>query len=91
MSTKVPKGWTEVQVDVHLYSNCSSGREKVDLKVPRVGMESLRWTQRSERLGAKSWVSGTKSEGCGLNPEGACKRPKARHKGFQDLTGMVRD
>ena len=47
LAMKVPKGWTEVQADVHLYSNCSSGRatsQRVDPKVPRVGMESLRWT-----------------------------------------------
>ena len=53
-------------VDVHLYSNHSSGRamsRRVDPKVPRVGTESLRWTQMSKRLGAKSHCSGTKSEG----------------------------
>ena len=53
-------------VDVHLYSDRSSGRatsRRVDLKVPRVGTESLRWTQMSERLGTKSQGSGTKSEG----------------------------
>ena len=66
MATKVLKGWTKVQVDTHLYSNHSSGRamsQRVDLKVPRVGTESLRWTRMSERLGAKSWGSDTKSEG----------------------------
>ena len=57
VATKVPKEWTKVQVDTHLNSNCSSGRatsQRVDLKVPRVGTESLRWTQRSKRLGTKS-------------------------------------
>ena len=80
-------------MDLYLYSNHSSGREmsqRVDPKVPRVGMESLRWTQRSKRLGAKSWGLDTKSEGHGLNPEGVCKWPKAGHEGFQDSTGMVR-
>ena len=63
---KVLKGWTEVWVDVHLYSNCSSGRatsQRVDPKVPKVGTESLRWTQMSERLGVKSRGLGTKSKG----------------------------
>ena len=63
----------------------------MDLKVPRVGVESLRWTQMSERLGARSRGSDTKSEGGRLNPEGVCKRPEARHKGFLDSTRMVRD
>ena len=70
---KVPKGWTEVQVDVHLYSNRSSGRamsQRVDPKVPRVGMESLRWTRMSKRLGAKSRGSDTKSEGWMRSPKG---------------------
>ena len=81
-------------VDTHLYSNCSSGRatsQRVDPKVPRVGMESLRWTRRSERVGTKSRGLDTKSEGCRLNPKGVRKWPKARHKGFRDSTGMVMD
>ena len=65
--------------------------QRVDLKVPRVGTESLRWTQRPERLGMKSWGLDTKSKGCGLNPKGMHKQPKARHKVFRDSTGMVRD
>ena len=39
----------------------------------------------------KSWGLATKSEGCGLNPKGVHKQPKAGHEGFQDSTGMVRD
>ena len=94
LATKVPKGWTKVRVDAHLYSDRSSGRatsRRVDLKVPRVETESLRWSQRSERLGTKSQGSDTKSEGRRLSPEGVHKWPKARHEGFQDSTGMVRD
>ena len=70
---KVPKGWTEVRVDVHLYSNCSSGRatsQRVDPKVPRVGTESLRWTQMPKRLGVKSQGSDTKSKGRMRSPKG---------------------
>ena len=81
-------------MDARLYSNRSSGRatsQRVDLKVLRVGTESLRWTQMSERLGVKSHGSDIKSEGCGLNPEGVCKWPEARHEGFWDSTRMVRD
>ena len=69
---KVLKGWTEVWVDMHLYSNCSSGRatsRRVDLKVPRVGTESLRWTRLSKRLCAKSWGLDTKSEGRMRSPK----------------------
>ena len=69
---KVPKGWTEVWVDVHLYSNHSSGRatsQRVDPKVPRVGTESLRWTRMSGRLGAKSQGLDTKSEGWTRSPK----------------------
>ena len=42
-------------------------------------------------FGYKVRMSDAKSEGCGLNPEGVCKQPKARHEGFQDSTGRVRD
>ena len=69
---KVPKGLTEVRVDTHLYSNHSSGRatsRRVDPKVPRVGTESLRWIQMSERLGTKSQGSGTKSKGRMRSPK----------------------
>ena len=68
----VLKGWTEVQVDMHLYSNHSSGRatsQRVDAKVPRVGTESLRWTQMSERLGVKSQGLDTKSKGWMQSPK----------------------
>ena len=69
---KVPKGWTEVQVDAQLYSNRSSGRatsRRVDLKIPRVGTESLRWKKMSERLGANSWGLDIKSEGRTRSPK----------------------
>ena len=42
-------------------------------------------------FGYKVRRSDAKSEGCGLNPEGMRKWPKARHKGFRDSTGMVMD
>ena len=42
-------------------------------------------------FGYKVRRSDAKSEGCGLNPEGVCKQPKARHEGFRDSTRMVRD
>ena len=41
-------------------------------------------------FGYKVRMSDAKSEGCGLNPEGVRKQPKARHKGFRDSTGRVR-
>ena len=68
-----PEGGTEVQVDVHLNSNCSSGRatsQRVDPKVPRVGMESWGWTQRSKRLGTKSRGLDAKSKGRKQSPKG---------------------
>ena len=42
-------------------------------------------------FGYKVKRSDAKSEGCGLNPEGKHKQPKARHEGFWDSTGRVRD
>ena len=42
-------------------------------------------------FGYKVQRSDAKYKGCGLNPEGVHKQPKARHEGFRDSTGMVRD
>ena len=54
------------------------------MKVQEVGCKVLGFKYKVQRLDLKS-------EGCGLNPEGVHKQPKARHKGFRDSTGMVRD
>ena len=61
-----------------------NGVPEVDMKVREVGCEV-------PGFGYKVRRSDTKSEGCGLNPKGVHRRPKARHEGFWDSTGMVRD
>ena len=61
-----------------------NGVPEVDTKVQDVWCEVLGFRYKVQRLD-------TKSEGHGLNPEGMRKWPKARHEGFRDSTGMVRD
>ena len=56
----------------------------MDINVQEVG-------RKVPGFGYKVRRSDAKSEGCGLNPEGVHKRPKARHEGFRDSTRMVRD
>ena len=56
----------------------------MDTDVREVGCEVLGFGYKVQRLDAKS-------EGCGLNPEGVCKQPKARHEGFWNSTGRIRD
>ena len=56
----------------------------MDTNVQEVGREVLGFGYKVRRSDAKS-------EGCGLNPEGMCKQPEARHEGFRDSTRMVRD
>ena len=56
----------------------------MDTNVQEVGREVLGFGYKVRRLDVKS-------EGCGLNPEGVCKQPKARYEGFWDSTRMVRD
>ena len=55
----------------------------MDTDVREVGCE-VPW------FGYKVQRSDAKSEGCGLNPEGVRKQPKARHEGFRDSTRMVK-
>ena len=56
----------------------------MDTDVREVGREVLGFGYKVRRLDVKS-------EGCGLNPEGVRKQPKARHEGFWDSTRMVSD
>ena len=56
----------------------------MDTNVQEVGREVPGFGYKVQR-------SDVKSEGCGSNPEGVRKQPKARHKGFRDSTSMVRD
>ena len=57
---------------------------EVGREVPGFGYKVLGFRYEVRRSDAKS-------EGCGLNPEGIRKQPKARHEGFRDSTGRVRD
>ena len=84
LATKVPEGWTEVQVDAQFWQGNVP-------KVPRVRTESWRWTRRSKRLCTNAAKSNTKSKGCRSKSKGMHKWPKAKHEVVQDSTRMVRD
>ena len=70
----VPKGGPEGP-------KSGNGVPEVDTNVQESGREVLGFGYKVQRSDAKS-------EGCGLNPKGVRKQPKARNEGFWDSTRM---
>ena len=73
-----------------LAGQCPKG-PKSGNRVPEVEMDVQEVGCKVPGFGYKVRRSDAKSEGCGLNPEGMRKQPKARHEGFRDSTVGVRD